>query len=150
MGMHGLNDVRFDFDGSLALARRLWQLADLTDSTARARETAAGTAAKDWRGELVGQFDRRSTAELSALRQSADQLRAGARGWGRAWKEAMDENNRRRRARKVTEIRDSRSALERFGDIFVGDDSDEQVPAARTVAVPGPPNFAPTDTPQVF
>ena len=151
MGVHGSADVRFDFDGALRLARQLWSLADDTDTVRTKRTTGAQTALSTWLGDLVPAMIARCEGEQGVLLSCSAELRNGAYAWAAAWKEAMDENNRRRRARKVTEVRDNRSWGESLVDtLFTGDDSDEQVPAARTVATPSAPNFYPTDTPQVF
>ena len=155
----GSNDVRFDFDGSLEVARKLWSLADGIEESAKRRYIAAGTALLQWQGPFTDLFRERVAEELRVLNLSTTELRDGARHWATAWKQAMDENNRRRRARHVKAYADQmsseRSAGERFVDFLSGgDDSDElaaaRTPAARQVATPVPPAFAPTDAAQRF
>ena len=48
--MEAAGDVVFDYDGALALARRLWAFADALQGLMTDRETSAGEALVDWTG----------------------------------------------------------------------------------------------------
>jgi hypothetical protein len=122
----------------------LWALADTVESTQDIREKDAAIAQRLWQGKYANEFATRINDEATSARRIADGLRAEARGWATAWKSAMDEQNRRNRAGKVDSVRKQRSGWERFGDIFLGDDSEKQVAAAPVAATPQPPNFSPT------
>lgn len=137
--------VRFDFDGSLTLARKLWALADLIESAKASRAGHAAIARDSWRGKYAEDFALRVTDESTSFTRVIHGLREEACGWATCWKKAMDEQNRRNRARQVDATRAKRSWVERnIGDLFLGDDSDSQVPMPPSVAVPQPPHFLPT------
>ncbi|QGG93641.1 hypothetical protein [Actinomarinicola tropica] len=142
--------VGFDFEGSLQLARQLWQLADLIQSEDADREVDADTATAKFEGPHADSFVARREQERTSRTTVISALRDDARNWAEAWATAMDQQNKNNRAARVEEIRENRGALERFGDLFVGDDSDEQVPMPDPVAVPSAPDFAPTATPNVY
>lgn len=142
--------VRFDFDGALALARKLWSLADDLERSKLTRTQQADTAKAVWRGQYADQFGVRMTDEDTTRANVINGLREEAKGWATSWKNAMDEQNRRNRAKAVDEERENRSGAEKFGDFFVGDDSDEQVAKARTADVPQPPFFTATMTETAF
>ena len=137
--------VRFDFDGSLRLARRLWALADQLEAARASRANDADVARRGWRGRYAEEFERRMADESAGFTNVAHSLRDEARGWAASWKSAMDEQNRRNRARQVDAVRAHRSWLERMGDRIKGsDDSDSEVPQAPVADTPQPPHFAPT------
>ncbi len=139
--------VRFDFAGSLAQAKRLWALAEHLDGLKTARTADAELALRSWRGQYAGQFRTRMTDEATSLGNVAEGLRSEARAWAQSWKDAMDLQNRRNRAQQVEAVRARRSWTERnIGDLFQGDDSDQQVAPAPVAAVPQPPEFQPTCT----
>lgn len=135
-------DVRFDYDGSLALARQLWDLADRFDSLGGARHRWAGEALVEWEGRLAGDFTARLDAEvLDCMRVSAD-LRAAANGWAQAWADALNQQNRRLFARAVHRTRHDRSFLDKVGGFFTGHDDLPPEPYLRST--PTAPVFAPT------
>ena len=137
--------IRFDFEGSLALARRLWALADDLEAARARRENDAGVARHGWRGRYAEEFDRRVADERSSFANVVHGLRDEARGWASSWKDAMDEQNRRNRARQIDAVRDRRGWWERnVGDRVLGDDSDDEVPPAPVAGTPQPPYFAAT------
>lgn len=144
--------VRFDFSGSLLLAKRLWSLADDLASEDADRAGDAELALAKWRGALATEFAERRATEASNRDVADAALRADARQWAQNWAEAMNEQNRRNRAAKVTELRDARSGWAKFSDkyLWTEDDSDERVGAADTVSVPIPPSFEATATEQRF
>lgn len=143
--------VPFDFDASLALARRLWLLADEVDHVRATRDTTADNARTRWQGAKRDDFDRRTTDEEASAIRAAGALRDEATGWANAWRDALDEQNRRNRAQRITQIRDNRSWAEaNIGDRVLGDDSDEQVPDEPVVTAPQPPQFLPTQDETTF
>ena len=147
----GNERVPFDFEGSLELAKSMWSLANEVEGAAAKRSAAANVAKAKWRGAYGTEFEGRMGDEGSGAKTVAAGLRAEAKGWAKAWKKAMDEQNRRNRADRVAEIRNSRSWFERnVGDRIKGDDSEQQVKALKVATVPCPPDFAATMTEQRF
>jgi len=143
--------VPFDFEGSLTLARRLWALASTIEQSASSRATKVEVAQAKWEGPYRTDFDGRATDEATSSSRVVAALREEARGWADAWREAMEEQNRRNRAAKVTEVRDDRGWMERnVGDRIMGDDSDEEVPQCPTIATPQPPSFLATADESLF
>ncbi|HWL38320.1 MAG TPA: hypothetical protein VNQ77_19185 [Frankiaceae bacterium] len=137
--------VRFDFEGSLALARRLWALADELESARTRRAADADAARHEWRGRYADEFNRRMADEATGFVNVVHGLREEARGWAASWKRAMDEQNRRNRARQVDAVRADRGWFERnVADRFTGDHSDDEVPEAPEADVPQPPYFTAT------
>ena len=123
MGISGNDtDVRFDFDGSLRLARLLWSYADDLESGRTDRRAAAERALRSWRGKFGEQFRDRASDEQNAMATMVAALRTEADSWASAWKAAMDEQNRRLYARRVDQMKEERSLLEKAGDFFTGFD----------------------------
>lgn len=142
--------VDFDFDGSLQLARQLWSLAASIQSEDGDRETDFDTAKAKFEGPHADSFVSRRDQERTDRTTVVEALRDDARNWAQAWATAMDQQNKNNRAARVEEIRENRSGWEKFGDVFVGDDSDDQVPMPDAVAVPSAPQFLATATPIVY
>ena len=139
--------VRFDFEGSLVLARKLWALGDHLNRVRASRCAEADLAGNLWRGRYADEFRSRMGDEAISSENLAGALHDEAKGWATCWKRAMDEQNRRNRAKKVDAVRASRPWAERYIlDAIVGDDSDRQVRAAPLAAVPQPPSFQATCT----
>ena len=139
MGLSGNSqDVRFDFAGSLQLARELWAYADDLEQGKTARRTEAMAALRTWRGPFGDQYRERTTDEQTSLASVIAALRTEADQWAVAWKEATDEQNRRLHARRVEQMKAERSALEKVGDFFTGFD---YPPPPPPVAKPGPAGF---------
>lgn len=136
------NDVRFDYDGSLVLARRLWQLADLLDERAVVRRCSGGDALVGWLGVLGSEFAGRVTVEAADLRRVAAELRLAADGWAQAWADALNEQNWRHFARACEVVRSRRSTLDRIGGYFTGHDDLPPEPYQRST--PTAPSFRPT------
>lgn len=135
-------DVRFDFSGSLVLARRLWALADQIETMMASRVTAASDALSTWLGAYGTEFGGRIDTENGDIVRIAEQLRSAASGWAECWKQAMDEQNRVLYARQVNKVEDERSGWDSFwGGVFGHDDLPDQ-PAG--VATPAAPQFAAT------
>lgn len=143
--------VDFDFEGSLQLARKLWQLADDLVTEDDGRGTEAETALAKWEGPYSTQFGERRTSERESRTNVVSGLRADARSWASAWVEAMHQQNKNNRAAKVEQIRDDRGWLEKGWDNTFGeDDSDDQVGEADRPSTPQPPEFTATAEEQVF
>jgi hypothetical protein len=139
--------VQFDFEGSLALARRLWALADDLEAAERHRESDFDVAMASWRGEHAQRFRGRRETERLSKRNVVAGLRDDAQGWARAWASALDQQNRNNWAAQVERVRDDRNLLEKGWDATFGkDDSDESVPKPAPVRVPTAPDFRPTAT----
>jgi hypothetical protein len=133
-------DVRFDWEGSLDLARRLWRFADDLDELRRSRSATAARALESWRGAVAVEFGDRLDHELIGLEQAASRLREGACDWAAAWTRAIDQQNHVLHARACERARSERSLLEQIGGWLVGHDLPEP-PAPRPV--PQPPAFVP-------
>jgi len=78
MGRHAAADVRFDFDGSLALARRLWRFADELQDLGTGRGNQAEHALTTFTGVYARQFAQRISDEVRDLGVGANELRAAA------------------------------------------------------------------------
>lgn len=143
MGRHAASDVVFDFEGALAVARRLWALADSLDRVMAGRESLAAEALTSWRGNHAVSFAARVGTERVDIDTAAGWLRVGAEEWAAAWKEAMDEQNRALFARECQRREDEAEWYESgfFGAVLGGPDMPEE-PAA--LAVPTAPGFAST------
>lgn len=143
--------IRFDFDGSLELARRLWSLADDLVDEDNGREGEYDTAMAKWEGPYGVEFAGRRTDERSSRTAVVTGLRADARSWAAAWAAALDQQNKNNRAAAVQHERDSRNIFEQGWDATFGeDDSDEQVAQVPDVPVPTPPLFNATATETTF
>ncbi len=142
MGLSGnASDVRFDYDGSLRLARSLWSYAEELETAKGERRVEVLAALRTWRGPFGDQFRDRADDEQTSMASLVAALRTEADQWARAWKEAMDEQNRRLWARKVDQMKEDRSALDKVGDFFTGFD---YPPEPAPLATPGPASFFPT------
>lgn len=135
-------DVRFDWDGSLVLARRLWAFADQLDEVGTTRRDAAGGVLTTWSGVFAGRFAERVEQETTDLARAATHLREGAMAWATAWKVAIDQQNRVFFARACERARADRSLLDRVGGWFTGHDDLPAEPLPREV--PLPPHFVPS------
>jgi hypothetical protein len=135
-------DVRFDYDGSLELARRLWALADRLAVLAVDRRHGAGEALARWEGRYGRDFAVRIDTETADLDRIAADLRAVAEGWAQAWADALNLQNRRAHARAVDRARRDRSLLDQVGGFLFGHDDLPPEPFLRPP--PPPPGFRPT------
>lgn len=142
MGLSAGGDVRFDYDGSLALARRLWSYADELDRLRAGRHASATSALHDWLGRYGTEFAERTTTDLDDLARVAGDLRGAATGWGAAWAAAINEQNRRIHAREVVRITNARDWRDDVAGFFFG--HDDLPPEPRPLGAPQPPWFAPT------
>ena len=138
MGSGNAQDVRFDYEGSLQLARELWAYADDLEHAKADRRAEALAALRTWRGPFGDQFRERADDEGPSLASLVAALRTEADQWASAWKQAMDEQNRRLYARRVDQIKAERSALEKLGDKLFGFDYPAPPPP---VPKPGPAGF---------
>ena len=142
MGRHGAADVRFDWEASLPLARRLWGFADELDELAARRDTEAGKALTTWSGVYANEFGRRISDEVHDLGMAAGELRAAAQAWARAWALAINEQNRRLFARQCRRVERRRSLVDNVVGFFGG--HDDLPPQPGELGVPQPPYFAAT------
>ena len=138
------DDVRFDYDGSLDLARRLYRLADQLDPLGAQRRRWGSHALADWTGPLGVEFAGRIDTEIADLARIAGQLRAGAEGWAQAWAGALNQQNRRLFARACDVVRSRRSTMDKVAGFFTG--HDDLPPEPFTRPVPTAPHFNPTGT----
>jgi hypothetical protein len=132
-------DLKFDYQGALALARQLSAMADEVTHAATKRQQLADTAKKDFIG--ANQFASRMTVEQANFKAVAQGLRNDATDLARMWKNAMEEENRRLYGRHVDDVKSHRSVLQDIGDWFTGF---HYPPAPAAVPVPQPPAFKPT------
>jgi hypothetical protein len=145
--VEGGGRVQFDFDGSLALARQLWALADDLVLEDGGREQQYDTAVAKWEGRHGVDFVGRRSTERSSRWRVVEALKDDANLWAEAWARALNQQNKNNRAAEVERIRDDRSGFTKLVDATVGeDDSDDKVPMPEYPAVPTPPGFAPTAT----
>ena len=142
MGRHAAADVRFDFDGSLALARRLWRFAEELDDLGTSRRDHAEHALATFTGVYGREFAQRISAEVQDLDVAAGELRTGAGAWAQAWANAINEQNRRLFARECDRVESDRSPLDEVKGFFGG--HDDLPPQPRELGVPQPPFFAAT------
>lgn len=138
------SDVRFDYDGSLDLARRLWQLADRLDALGADRHRWAVDALVDWTGPLGGEFAGRVDTEVVDLARVSGELRAAADGWAQAWAGALNQQNWRLFARACDVVRSRRSTGDKIIGFFTGHDDLPAEPYTR--ATPTAPRFLATGT----
>jgi hypothetical protein len=101
-----------------------------------ARADRAAQALLRWDGEFRDQFVQRLDHEAIDLSARAAGLRAEADAWAAVWASTVNELNQRRREAAVDRVRDARGNGERFIDVFVGDDSSDQVRAFVPVSTP--------------
>lgn len=139
--------VKFDFEGSLQLARQLWSLADDLEREDDGRETQYETAKAKWLGTYAAQFVSRRETERTSRSNVVAALKADAKAWAKAWATAMDQQNKNNRAAEVQRVSDERPWWEKGWDATFGeDDSESKVPHPEPVPVPTPPHFAATAT----
>jgi hypothetical protein len=142
MGSADWDDVRFDYDGSLDLARRLWQFADRLDTLGGARHRWARDALVDWEGRFGIEFADRIETEAGDLGRISADLRRTALGWAQAWANALNQQNRRLHARAVERTRQQRSGWDKAMGWAFGHDDLPPDPYRR--ATPAAPHFAAT------
>jgi hypothetical protein len=145
MSPHGGEHVVFDFAGALELARRLWGLADTVDSSRVTRNTAAGTALRQWEGRFANDFRTSMTAEWNTAINLTAAMRGDAQRLATLWTLAMLEEAKVRYADHVTRKRNERSLLTQIHDVFLGSDEDYG-PEPGPFATPQPPAFEATGT----
>ena len=145
-----MTQVQFDYDGALRLARDLHATAQRLELLLTERDHRATTALRSWRGPHGDVFRARATTEDQEARSVVGALTVEALDWAQAWADAINEQNRRNRERRVQELSDARAIGERLVDLAVGDDSDQQVADLRYISVPRAPDFVPTGSLQRF
>ncbi|MDZ4828298.1 MAG: hypothetical protein SGJ13_17805 [Actinomycetota bacterium] len=135
-------DVVFDFEGSLAQARRLWRLADELEQYGVTRYRGVESILESWQGRYASVFAPRIYTEGQNLMAIVELLREEARLWSAAWEGARSEQNLRLRARAVFDEKASRSTGEGLWDDITGsEDSDREVGPPPRLTRPQPPDF---------
>lgn len=134
-------DVEFDWTGSLAMARRLWALADRLETLMSDRVAAAEFTLTDWQGPHATSFASRIGVEHGDVETATPQLRAAANGWAQQWKDAMDQQNNTLRTREWESRDDSTLHTVTFG---LAGEGKKQPPDPVPAAVPESPDFEAT------
>ena len=142
MGRHAAADVRFDFDGSLSLARRLWRFAGELDDLGTSRSGQAQQTLTSFRGVYAEQFAQRISDEVQDLGTAAGELRSAATAWAQAWAAAINEQNRRLFARECDRVESDRDLIDDVKGFFGG--HDDLPPQPGELGAPQPPYFAAT------
>lgn len=83
----------FDYDASLAFARRLWQGSEVSERTAASRSTARDNALATWRGPLGNRFRANAARNDALLLNTTIQLKEEAVQWGESWARAVNDMN---------------------------------------------------------
>ena len=146
----GPGDVAFDFDGSLQLARTLYDLSTWLEGALEERIGAADEASRAWRGPLGDEFRLQTATDDDEARRLASSLHVAAVDWAQAWADAMTEQNRRNRERRITELASERNWAERAVDLVTADDPADHVAPADRVQPPHSPHYIPTAELQRF
>lgn len=146
----GSASVAFDFDGALQLARTLYDLSIWLEGALDERSGAADDASYAWRGPLGDEFRLQAAADDDEARRLAASLHSASIDWAQAWADAMTEQNRRNRERRIAELASERSWAEHAVDLVTGDDPADHVPAADHVTRPHSPDYLPTAELQRF
>lgn len=134
-------DVQFDFEGSLQLARKLWEFSEEFDSALGERLELRDIALADWLGAFGTQFAGRMANEQQDRASLVAALKENATLWADAWRDATNEQARREYARMVDQMKADRSIAAKIGDAFTGFDyPPEPIP----VTSPAGPGFVPT------
>lgn len=134
-----------ELDAILDHCRSLIDAASDLSDEARARANKADIAGKKWEGPHYVTFTRRLDAEAQDLAARSRELRAEADAWAQAWADNVNRLNRQRREEAIDLISSQRGFGESFVDVFVGDDSGDQVRDYEPVSVPVEDNrYAPT------
>lgn len=139
-GLHAEADLVFDYDGMLALARRLWSLAEEVAAAMAARQGLARPVQAGFAGAYADQFRARLGEEAANTGRLAAAVRSDAALCAQAWQKAMDEQNRRRWARHVQALKKQRSVVQEAWEHFFGTGFP---PEPAPVPAPQPPSFAP-------
>ena len=143
-------DVAFDFDGALQLARTLYDLSIWLEGALDERSGAADDASYAWRGPLGDEFRLQAAADDDEARRLAATLHGASIDWAQAWADAMTEQNRRNRQRRVTELEAGRNWAEHALDTLTRSDPGDDLPAAERVLRPHSPDYLPTARLQEF
>ncbi len=143
-------DVAFDFDGALHLARTLYDLSIWLEGALDERSGAAEDASYAWRGPLGDEFRLQAATDDDEARRLAASLHGASIDWAQAWADAMTEQNRRSRERRVAELGAGRNWAEHAIDVVTRDGPGGHVAAAEWVLRPHPPDYLPTARRQEF
>lgn len=140
-GLHAEAGLVFDYTGMLALARRLWSLAEEVWAAMASRTSLAGPAQANFAGGYANQFRDCLGDEQTHATRVAAALRSDADLCAQAWQKAMDEENRRRWAAQVEALKKQRSLVQEAWDHWFGT---RFPPEPGGVARPRAPGYIPT------
>lgn len=126
----------YELNAILDHCRSLIDAADQFEESATHRTEKARIAKAKWEGPFRGDFNFRLDEELADLANRARAFRSEADQWAQIWADTVNEMNERRRESAINEISSRRGFGESFVDVFVGDDSHEQVRPHEPVTVP--------------
>ena len=83
----------FDYDASLAFARRLWQGSEVAQQSAASRSGARDNALATWRGPLGNRFRAHARRNDALVDHATIQLKDDAVAWGASWARAVNDMN---------------------------------------------------------
>lgn len=141
---HAADDLQFDYDGSLALARRLYALGDALNTLMSKRLSLAESAIVQWSGKKETEFVGRMNDEQGSGSGFVQSLHVEANQWASAWAQAVTQQNKISYQRERERRRNDRSFLESAGDFLFGGGGDDGLKEPAPVSVPSAPGFAPT------
>lgn len=127
---------QYELDAILDHCRSLIDAADEFDAAAGARADKASSAKTRWEGPFRREFNDRSDYESSDLDSRVRGFRTEADQWAQIWADTVNKINTERQQAAVDQISSNRGFGESFVDVFVGDDSHEQVRSVEPVSVP--------------
>jgi hypothetical protein len=125
-----------DLTEILLHCRDLAAAADHLDGLNISRGADAETLLNFWVGPHADTFGQRAGDDSQSMRDRSRNLRAEADEWARVWADTVNQINSQRREDAVEAERHRRGTGEQFFDIFLGDDSDDQVRDYVPVPVP--------------
>lgn len=150
------SDVKFDFDGSLQLARRLWAFADDIERLRDQRGSDAVGALREWRGPFSREFRGYAADERASLTKSAAEMRRDAEAWATSYAKAVDQQNNVLYTRELTRVKNERESRDFFEERvdqvqgWLGFEQLRYPKEAPPCPVPRPGGFAPTNRPQLY
>lgn len=125
--------------------RAMADAADDVQGLADRRADEAARTLSAWRGPHAEAFRSNLRSDDLSVRQCVLALRHEADSWAQLWADSINAENRRRHEAAVGEVSARRGLGEQLVDVFVGDDSADQVEEFIPVAVPSAERrYAPT------
>jgi hypothetical protein len=147
MGGYGAsgNNVFFDYDGVLLIARQLYALSEAVHTKHGARAGEAALAVDGWEGGHRTTFDGKVATENTDAGTIEQALRDLAAKFASEWAAARGEQDRINKARWVQAQKDDDSWAEDGVELIVGED--DYGPPPEDPDPPHPPDFQPTRDP---